>query len=373
LILFELVFCSGTKGKFYRCGFDQNKVEPIKLKNPEIKSGKKPSFKRKLDDDGFEDLKIHFDFVNLKSDFEKYSISTSNQTLIIKCINKAIQTLESLLKALPPYNIYFSTEQIQSTGIEKWNETFPMFGDNSYMGIANLGIDLVLFGKMDDTLDDDVFGSGDYCFLDYYNDRPIAGILTINSKIDLSKNNSERFLTTVFLHEITHILGFDVNYIHNYLQQFLQKRDSQGRLHNYITSEKVIEVAKKYYKCNEIEGIELEDFTNSIRGYSHWDARYLLGDYMTDGFYTEEEVISEFTLAFLEGSGKYKVKYYTGGLMQFGKGKGCGFLENTCIDKSTEKTYPGFKNEFFDNVQAKRHVDYIYYDAACTSGRQSRA
>ena len=373
LILFELVFCSGTKGKFYRCGFDQNKVEPIKLKNPEIKSGKKPSFKRKLDDDGFEDLKIHFDFVNLKSDFEKYSISTSNQTLIIKCINKAIQTLESLLKALPPYNIYFSTEQIQSTGIEKWNETFPMFGDNSYMGIANLGIDLVLFGKMDDTLDDDVFGSGDYCFLDYYNDRPIAGILTINSKIDLSKNNSERFLTTVFLHEITHILGFDVNYIHNYLQQFLQKRDSQGRLHNYITSEKVIEVAKKYYKCNEIEGIELEDFTNSIRGYSHWDARYLLGEYMTDGFYTEEEVISEFTLAFLEGSGKYKVKYYTGGLMQFGKGKGCGFLENTCIDKSTEKTYPGFKNEFFDNVQAKRHVDYIYYDAACTSGRQSRA
>ena len=373
LILFELVFCSGTKGKFYRCGFNQNKVEPIKLKNPEIKSGKKPSFKRKLDDDGFEDLKIHFDFVNLKSDFEKYSISTSNQTLIIKCINKAIQTLESLLKALPPYNIYFSTEQIQSTGIEKWNETFPMFGDNSYMGIANLGIDLVLFGKMDDTLDDDVFGSGDYCFLDYYNDRPIAGILTINSKIDLSKNNSERFLTTVFLHEITHILGFDVNYIHNYLQQFLQKRDSQGRLHNYITSEKVIEVAKKYYKCNEIEGIELEDFTNSIRGYSHWDARYLLGEYMTDGFYTEEEVISEFTLAFLEGSGKYKVKYYTGGLMQFGKGKGCGFLENTCIDKSTEKTYPGFKNEFFDNVQAKRHVDYIYYDAACTSGRQSRA
>ena len=38
--------------------------------------------------------------------------------------------------------------------------------------------------------------------------------------------------------------------------------------------------------------------------------------------YTEEEVISEFTLAYLEDTQFYKAKYYTGGLMKYGKGKG---------------------------------------------------
>ena len=33
--------------------------------------------------------------------------------------------------------------------------------------------------------------------------------------------------------------------------------------------------------------------------------------------------ISEITLALLEDSGWYKANYYTGGLMRFGKNKGC--------------------------------------------------
>ena len=134
------------------------------------------------------------------------------------------------------------------------------------------------------------------------------------------------------------------------------------------------EVAKKYFNCSDIKGVELEDFGKSIESYAHWDARYLLGEYMTDGFYTEEEVISELTLAFFEGSGKYKAKYYTGGLMKFGKGKGCDFLRNNCIDKTVEKTEPLFSNEFFDNVKSQhKGSSNYYYDAACSSGRQSRA
>jgi hypothetical protein len=57
------------------------------------------------------------------------------------------------------------------------------------------------------------------------------------------------------------------------------------------------------------------------------EACKLLGKYMNGVIYSEELVISEFTLALLEDTGYYKANYYTGGLMRFGKGKGCDFLK----------------------------------------------
>ena len=47
---------------------------------------------------------------------------------------------------------------------------------------------------------------------------------------------------------------------------------------------------------------------------------------MAYDIYVQEQVISEFTLAFLEDTGFYEVNYYTGVLMRFGKNMGCRFL-----------------------------------------------
>ena len=76
--------------------------------------------------------------------------------------------------------------------------------------------------------------------------------------------------------------------------------------------------------------------------------------------YQEEMAISEITLALLEDSGWYKVNYYTGGLMRFGKNKGCQFLEKYCL----YNYMTDFVNEFFDigNTNAP----------SCSTGRQSR-
>jgi hypothetical protein len=65
--------------------------------------------------------------------------------------------------------------------------------------------------------------------------------------------------------------------------------------------------------------------------------------------YSEEQVISEFTLAVLEDSGYYKPNYYTGGLMRFGKHKGCEFLDQKCVNPQTHKVNEKFENEFFDS------------------------
>lgn len=51
----------------------------------------------------------------------------------------------------------------------------------------------------------------------------------------------------------------------------------------------------------------------------------------------EDRRISEFTLAALEGTGWYTPNYVMAEPMFWGKGKGCSFLEQTCIDTSTKQ------------------------------------
>ena len=90
----------------------------------------------------------------------------------------------------------------------------------------------------------------------------------------------------------------------------------------------------------------MEEYGGEITAGSHWELRILIGEYMTGEIYPEEQVISEFTLTVLEDLEFYKAKYYTGGLVKFGKNKGCEFLYSQCV--INKKVNPNFKNELFD-------------------------
>ena len=52
--------------------------------------------------------------------------------------------------------------------------------------------------------------------------------------------------------------------------------------------------------------------------------------------------------------------------MRFGKGKGCDFIKNRCVD-SNHQVNPLFENEFYDSIFSPN-----LFDASCSSGRQSR-
>jgi hypothetical protein len=172
----------------------------------------------------------------------------------------------------------------------------------------------------------------------------------------------------IILHEFTHVLGFSSHFFTNYFNNILMKRDKFGIVRAYINSTKVVAVAKKYFNCDNLDGVELEEFGGEETLNSHWEARILLGEYMNGVAYNEEVVISEFTLALLEDSGYYKANYYTGGLMQYGKNKGCDFIYSKCV--IDYKVNPKFQNEFFDFYSIKYDDDIM--DPGCTSGRQSR-
>ena len=76
---------------------------------------------------------------------------------------------------------------------------------------------------------------------------------------------------------------------------------------NKVISERVRKVAEFYFNCreflnNESFGVPLEE--DGL----HWDARYMLGDYMISFDYFDK-VISDITFALFDDSGIYNVDY----------------------------------------------------------------
>ena len=229
--------------------------------------------------------------------------------------------------------------------------------------MKNLGIDLYIFIKFGNNTEMGEFTLATARAIYMANDyQPLVGLVTINKDIDYSDYNSLEFFETTILHEFTHILGFS-QYFFSVFNIVYLEFDKYGTTRAYLNSTKVINVAKKYFNCANIKGVQLEELGGNGTFGSHWEERILLGEYMCGYTYEEESVISEFTLALLEDLGFYKANYYTGGLMQYGKNKGCDFLNLKCVNDGKVT----FKNEFFSKIHN------LNGDPSCSSGRQSRA
>ena len=187
-----------------------------------------------------------------------------------------------------------------------------------------------------------------------------------DERAKLNQKEILNLLSYVFLHEFTHILGFTesiLSYKGLLITKNVTRIEGNPKNKTLFIGNKAIETASSYFNCNKIEGIELDSNSNSEKlPNSHWNARILLGDYMISGKYYPEQVISEITLALLEDLGWYKINYYTGGLMRFGKNKGCEFLEKDCIKSDGNDVVSSFPNEFCSPNSF----------STCSSGRLSR-
>ena len=212
--------------------------------------------------------------------------------------------------------------------------------------------------------------------------RPIVGGIIYNydhmKKVPKDKLQKIQALTIIFMHEITHILGFEKNIFRS--KGLLSGRNSTKIENNdkkkiTFNGTNVVKKAKKYFDCSSISGLELdpehlEHITDSEGteefkewgDFIHWEGRLLLGDYMSTNLYYPDQFISEFTLALLEDLGWYKVNYFTGGLMKFGKNKGCDFINKDCINIQGSQVISRFPNDFCS----------LTTYGTCSAGRQSR-
>ena len=311
---------------------------------------KKPT---KSADDNYKPIKIYLEYSSL-SDYILNSQQLYNITFSLDYVANILQELIEV----KPLNYKIS---IEKNDLDNWGITI----NNSDI-LNGIDTDLIIFIKYIFSAPENYYMSSEPKYIDEYSKRPIVGIVYISNKFIsdiLTKSNSLYYTKIIFLHQFTHILGF-LNNTFNYYPGgidnviFTTNSDKRSNIkRSYIITPKVVEFAKKYYGCENVTGMELED--QDGRTNSHWESRTLLGEYMNSDEYLLEQAISEFTLALLEDSGWYKANYYTGGLMRYGKNKGCNFLYEDC------ETISKFKNEFFNYEDDNKY--------GCSSGRQSRA
>ena len=373
LFFFSLLIISeqSTQNEFiFKCGAD-NEQEPTLVNNIKEINTDSEEYKNvydHLDEDGFKELKISLDLENFNYEVVQYEISDDVKQLFIYGLEKAKTSLEALLKVKPVKNHCFTNEQITDKSITKWNET--LLGNvacNDNKGMLFFGIDLFVFVRFGDNtqMGENTLASASVKYADSDNKQPLFGVILINKDIVYSKEDSKEFFAGIMIHEFTHILGFSNYYFSNF-NFILTKPDIFEIEREYINSPKVVEIAKSYFNCDSLDGVQLEKSEGAGTLSPHWSARFLLGEYMNKYVYTAEQVISEFTLAYLEDTGFYKANYYTGGLMQFGKHKGCYFLNLKCINNNNDEVK--FTNEFFKKIYSTG----LNYDTSCSSGRQSR-
>ena len=370
LIIFVFLINDSFEKKkiFYKCGKNNLKAKSKIAKNRIPIDQNDPKHKRRLDSDGFKDFKIYFDFTNIEQEIKKYKLSAYKE-LFISSINKAVETIQNLLKVKPLiYAYYINNESIREMKIYYWDKNkFGTEAARKNITTETLGLDLIILGRFasKNEIGEGTLASAINYYFEEETGQPIFGLVDINKDIDYSLPHSKEYFESIILHEFTHILGFDLYFFKYYFNNLLIQKDKYGIERYYINSTKVVNTAKKYFNCNNIIGVELENYGDEGTAGSHWEARILLGDYMNGVIYTEEQVISEFTLALLEDTGLYKANYYTGGLMRYGKNKGCNFLNEKCVEDFEINPY--FGNEFFDWFTQNSASE-----PSCSSGRQSR-
>ena len=328
--------------------------------------------KRKLYD-GPSDLKIYLDLFNFNETFPSDKLG-DNRDLFINSMKKAKNILEQifLIEADngPEAGLDIKPEFKEFLGISYWDDNIFIEGQKLKVDEYNIFI-VFKFVELNNV---DMYSKIAFT---YANEMPLIGLVTINKNIDNSKLTSD-YLTPLFLQQFIKILGFQITINLDLESDFdgaikaeieeNEETDEEG-LEDlivrkvWVNTENVINYAQKYFDCDRIEEIELElDNYNNV----YWPSRLFLGDIMTKFDNYEEKFISNFTLALLEDTGNLHVKKefsYTGGLMRFGKHKGCDFFFGDCHPDDVRNDII-FSNEFYLPTDTSK-----YPEPSCSSSR----
>ena len=292
-----------------QCGTDKLKIKPRMIN---IENKVKISSISKETSDPYTPISIGYDFTTLEMPYTMSSSTFYKIRSILKDtreeFSKILQIQHKSIDLSDDLNDIMEACELSTIG-----EDYPNFLMKN---------DLIIF-PMFEKLEPGVLAAASPCLIGQ-NNHPYGGILYINSDLDFGKINTELYIKNLFFHEITHILAF-----HPYFFEKLHMMERSGTLY-YITSKKVIEKAKEHFNCNTLTQIQLENQGGEGSAGSHWESRYMLGDYMISTDYPDV-AISDITLALFEDTHFYKVNYYSGGLFKFGKNKGCGFFNTKCI------------------------------------------
>ena len=339
-----------------------------------IAKPKNKNNERKLDeltDDEVFPLNIFIDLYNFNYTFPNETmLEHKNNT--IKAIYNAKNLLEKFIKIAT--DISADIKRYDDSYLEEWGLKFwdsEIFEQHMDLNTYNYYI-LFRFNTSINTVASSLI-------VDSYS-APTIGVITINEEKILEKQLTQNYLNNLMLQQFIYLLGFqkESDSFSNWVIQ--EDCEYEGEEIEFCipeeNAEKLFEYTKKYFGCETIGTIYLESDED---GNIHWPARQFLGEIMTNFDYPEEKVLSEFTLRYLEDLGYYKIDHkYTGGLMRFGKNKGCKFFKGNCgrnleedvLDEGEKGVNDNkiiFSNEFYLPVTHSSSPK-----PSCSSGRLSK-
>jgi len=222
------------------------------------------------------------------------------------------------------------------------------------------------------------------------NDRPIAGFMNLCS---LSDRIGEDI--ALFIHEAMHALGFGSQMFSFFRNDDGTPRTPRGRnglppvrggsytvgestvakvqlkdgtIKHNIVLPRVIEAAREHYGCPELNGMPMEEAGGDGSAFSHWDMREMDTELMSSQLSTFPRV-SKITLALFEDSGWYKPVYGNVGGFEFGRGKGCGFLTEACVQEGQSQFPDTFCTAGAEQYCSRRQISEI----GCTQNSMGKA
>jgi hypothetical protein len=335
---------------YCRCGLEELRKKNLKKSTIDLWSNKK----RFLQKETWSPLRIYIDYSTLESQSDLADQTFFENIKIV--LDKVSYTYTNLLnvKAAP-----------SNLKITECYTSYPLIISETVKN--GVPADLVIFPYIESSfLESSTEAAATFCITDSVTNRPLAGFIAFNPKLSFSKINSLIYIELLLLHEFNHILSFNNDLYSSYIDNEGNKIPSDKVYANFtvngedrtmIITPKVMAAARKYYDCDSLVGVELENQGGPGSAMTHWEQRIMAGDFMISQSYGEN-TISSISLAFMEDSGWYKANYYTGGLFRFGKGRGCSFLNSKCVING--KT--NFPNEYFLNSNEK----------VCFSGRSAK-
>lgn len=206
------------------------------------------------------------------------------------------------------------------------------------------------------------------CVLEPDYDRPVMAHMNV-APATLGANPD---LDTVLIHELTHGLGFSPGMFNKMrhpsdpTQTYFQRDPTAfptgpikgdgivgsgasaavnismlgpGKRLRVVTPN-VVAYARTYFGCSSLDGVEWENGGDSPSSTaSHWEKRTLFFEYMTATQNAERGVISGFTLAFLTDMGFYRANLSAAEPMEWGKGRGCTWVDNCTAWQSVAPNY----------------------------------
>ncbi|CAD8047317.1 unnamed protein product [Paramecium sonneborni] len=168
--------------------------------------------------------------------------------------------------------------------------------------------------------------------------RPIMALMSWNmnyTKIDKTNKIIYESNLESAIHEIIHGLGFTQDYFSKYYDSVTSKQYEYPNYYKqnnitYLSTPRLINFARFYFNCSQLKGIQMEDNGGPGTSDYHFERLLVYNELMTGSQLTGNLLITDFTFQLLQDTGFYRLSDYSPDQNQWGRFKGCNFVENYC-------------------------------------------